>query len=814
MLKDLGHVLRRWRRRPALPALTALVLTLGAGASAAMLALGYATVLRPLPYPGEDRLVIVNSQFPGMRLTGMGLSGPEASELRELSGAFSAVGFGYVTGLAVRIGDGAAQARTAFTSAGLLAALAPTPVAGRLFTAAEDRSGGPLVALLGEEFWRTSLAAAPDLIGRTLVVDGRPHEVIGILPRRVRLVAQPVDVWVPLQYDVRAPTSNRANHAFTVIGRLRPAVSFTAAEGDIARAVDRWAAATAQFHTPSPTMHPLSLARLPDVVRGAVRPAAIVLVAAVALVLVIALANAATLLIAEADARRMEHAIRSALGAGATALLRLAGAEVLLLAMLSSVGATAIASLTGRITAALAPAAILQSDFDLPLAAVAALSTAIACAAAAIAGAAMPGRIRRARITDALAAENRGGTAAPGRQLVRRMLVGVEVALAVALVSGAALLAESFWRLTRIDPGFSPHGTVRGFVNLPSTYSRRELVDAFYSDLLADLRRQPGVEAAAVMSGLPPQRRANNSSFLPDRSTLGDVHAGLPPVQYLQFVSPDFFRVMDVPVIDGRAFTEADRAGSQPVALLNQRAAAVFFPDGSAVGRRIRSMAPQAPWLTIVGVVGDMRQGGLDQPPGTELLVPLQQAGLAAGAPLARDLNVIVRLSGGDPHAFASTLRQIVQRLDSSVALSGVETMTAIVDRSIAGPRFLAAAIAAFAGIAMCLSLSGVYGVVRHHVASRTREIGIHRALGASHARVASLAGAPVVGLLTIGLAFGTAGAIAGARALQPLLFDVPAGDPWRFVAIGAGVLMTAFAAIASPLFRALRLDPAAALRD
>jgi putative ABC transport system permease protein len=397
--------------------------------------------------------------------------------------------------------------------------------------------------------------------------------------------------------------------------------------------------------------------------------------------------------------------------------------------------------------------------------------------------------------------------------VLRRVLVGVEVALAVALVSGATLLVESFWRLSRVDPGFSPAGVVRTAINLPSTYAERERIRAYYETLLDELGRERGVVAAAAMSGLPPDRRANNSSYLGDASNMADLHGGLPPMQYVQTVTPGFFRALDIPVRAGRLLTDADRDGSAPVALLNETAAAAFFPRGDALGRRIRALSDGAPWLTIVGIVGDMRQAGLHQPPGSEIYLPLAQNAFGGGGRSVRDMHIVVRTSG-DPAAVTTQLRAIARRQEPAAALTAIETMDAVIGRSIAGPRFLALTLGAFAAIALLLSASGVYGVVRHHVAARTREIGVHRALGASHRRVVTLAGRPVAVLLGLGLGVGAGVAFAAARLLEPFLFGVNAGDPRRFVVVGLALAGVGLIAAAGPLLRALRIDPAAALRQ
>jgi predicted permease len=355
---------------------------------------------------------------------------------------------------------------------------------------------------------------------------------------------------------------------------------------------------------------------------------------------------------------------------------------------------------------------------------------------------------------------------------------------------------------------------LRAYVNLPGArYTDRTDSDAFYDALTAELRRRPGVSAVGIMSGLPPSRNANNTSILPDGRALADLHTGLPPIQYLQFVTPGFFAALDVPLMAGRLLTEADRRGSEPVALLNQRAADVYFPGGDVVGRRIRFFQPGAPWVTVVGVVGDLRQGGLEQPAGTEVFLPVGQADNAGGASMTRDLNVVVRVDG-DPLAIATDVRAIARRLDPLAAISGVETMATTVRRSVAGPRFLAFVLGALALVALVLSASGVYGVVRHTVGARTREIGVRRALGASTRSVVSLVLRQAAVLIAAGAGVGALLALAASSWLEPFVFEVPTGDPARPLLVACVLAGVAVAACSVPLVRAVRIDPAETLRQ
>jgi len=814
MRSTLWAVLRRWRRRPLLPALAAGVLTAGAGTSTAVLALGYATVLRPLPYPDEAALVVVRSAFPDMRLADMGLSGPEATELAALTTVFGAVGFGYASTATMALEPDTTQVRAANVSAGFLQALAPGPLAGRLFTPEDDVPGGPMRVVIAEDLWRAAFGADADVIGRAAIIDGSPYEIIGVLPSDVRFLSQPIDVWRPLRYDVKASTSNRANHAFTVVARRAPGIGLDAARADVARAVEGWIAATQQFHAPAPLRHPLEVAALPDAVNAGLRPAARLLLGAVGLVLLIAVANTATLLIASADARRVEMATRALLGGQPWQLWRLEAVEILLLAVAAAAGSTLIAVALGRTLAWVAPPALADAHLALPLWHTAGLALAISMGAALLCALAPITYLPHQGLLSSLGADGRSGLEHRDRQLARRTLVAAEVALSVTLAIGALAIVESFWRVSRVDPGFVPEGTLKAFLTLPaSAYRDRDGIDAFYEAVMSEVRRLPGTTAVGVTSGLPPTRRANNTTFVAEGSAV-DLHAGLPPMQFVQLVTPDAFAALGVRISAGRAFTGEDRSGTQPVAILNERAARTYFPDGGALGGRLRVMAPGLPWLTVVGLVRDMRQAGLDREPGTEIFAPLGQAAFIGWTPMARDMNLIVRTTAGDPITLAPALRAITRRVDARVAVSQIEPLTTVVGRSIGGTRFLATALGTFALVALVLAMAGIYGVVHHTVAARTREIGVRRALGAGRPSILWLVLRPITTLSGAGLVAGAAAAAAGWRALAPFTFGITSNSTWRLGAATTALALVALAACLVPLLRALHIQPAAALRD
>lgn len=816
-MTSLRALFRRWQRAPLLPLIAVAVLASGVAAGTAVFGAAWAAVLRPLPYPAADRLVRVHSMFPRMQLTSMGLSAEEAAELGQLSTTFADLGFGYVASAAVSADGASTEVPIADVTRGMFTTLGVAPIVGTLPTVEDDRPGGPLVAMIGEGLWQRAFGRDPQVVGRTIVVDGRPATIAGVLPASVDLAGTAVDLWVPLQYEYRPASPEarraRANHIYTVVARLKTDVSQATARADLDRAVSVWSSTVGPTHAPAPDFHPLGLTPLDEVVRGGVRGATSVIVAAVVLVLLIAGANTSTLLIAQSEARRTEMAVRAALGAGRSALWRLHATEAFLLSGVSAILAVVLAQGLLRALSALAPPALATRMATLPfwqtivIAAGVSAITGVACSLAPL------GRLRLARIVPALAAEGRGGTASAERGRLRRMLVGAEIALALTLFASAAVLVESFWRLTNVDPGFRPDGVVRARISLPGArYTAPGQVAGVYASIVARVAALPGVTNVGLMSGLPPERRSNNTSLQPDVSGL-DLHTGVPPVEFLQFVDSHALDVIGLPVVSGRGFTDADAEGAAPVALLNRRAAATYFPGVDPIGRRIRGMGAGLPWLTVVGVVGNAHQAGLARDVGTEIFVPLAQASNLFGQSMTRDLNVVVKTSAATSEALGRVLRPIVAEVEPLAALSDVEVMRTVILDSLSTPRFLMFVLSAFAGVALLLCGAGVYGVVAHVVAERTREIGVRRALGAETSAIVALVARQVAALVSIGLVAGVAGAMLGTRALQSFTFQTPALSLVRLALVIGVLAATAALACVVPLVRALRVDPATALR-
>ena len=809
----LRRVLRLQRRSPAGALLIVATLALGIGAGVTVFSVADPLILRRLPFPGPDALVVVTSSFPRMQLAAMGLSGPEALEVPQIPTAFAAVGplaFGAVT---LRAGPDTLRASAAFASASAFETLRPAPAAGRLFTPDEDRPGGPLAAVLSDGFWRRAFGASRGVVGDIVPIDGRATRIVGVLPPRADLLNHAIDVWLPLRLS-SATAGSRADHRYTVVARRKPGVPMAAAAADLTAAVARWQSVTGEFHSPAPGFHPLEMTPLSEATSGAVARPLAALAVAVGLVLLIACANVANLMLGRAEGRRADLAIELALGARLRDLAGLYLAEAIVLAALGGAGGLALAAFGIDALKAFGPALVKPDDIVLN-ARVLTFAAVAAAATAAIIALVPVLRVDAMRARHWMQAGARGARGAIGggdRGRLQRALVAVQMALAVALSVGGLLTVRSLLALTRVDAGFRAEAVLRAQVSLPdAAYAADDQVWDFYDRLVRRARALPGVREAAVMSGLPPVRPANNTTFMLDGAVMLD-HTNVPQVEFIQHVSPGYFAVTGVPIGAGRAFTDADTAATAPVAIVNETLARRFWPGQSAVGHRLRPGGLGTPWFTVVGVAGDVRQAGLQVPAGGELYVPHRQGRLLFSTFMPRAMNLVVS-ADGDLLSLAPSLPRLVRELDPAAAVSGVGLMSDVVARAIAQPRLLTTLLTAFAGLAVLLAAVGVYGVAAAAVAARTAEFGVRIALGATPRDVIGQVLRSNGAAIGTGLAAGCGVAWLGTTYLAAILYEVPAGRPAPLAFAVAMLLVVALAAIAIPAIRATRVDPLQALR-
>jgi putative ABC transport system permease protein len=700
---------------------------------------------------------------------------------------------------------------SAVASADFFTTLGVPPAMGRPYSREEDLPGADPVVVLSHELWRTAFGGDPSLVGRTVEVNGQARVVVGITPPGFDIDDQGIQLWLPLALDP-ANRQNRGSHFLNLVGRLAPGVTLAQATAEMESLLHQWPELNPGTHTPSVDNHRMFLIPLREDVVGEIRTALLLLLGAVGLVLLIACANVANLLLARAESRQKEVAVRVALGAGGGRLLRQFLTEGVMLAGMGGALGVAVAWAALRVLLALSPGSIPRLG-EIGLDPTVLLFTGgLAVAAGVLFGLAPALHLRARAVGGTLREGGQRTTVGSGRARLRRLLVMSEMGLAVVLAVGAGLMLRSFAELTRVDVGFEPEGVLTFQLALPPAgYPDAGAIQEFHRRLQQELSALPGVRAVASMTGLPPLRdlNANDTEFEGYAPGPNDPPAN---VDYYQNVTAGYLETMRIPVVAGRGFVASDEAGDLPVLLVNETLARLYYPGQEAVGRRIRPCCgDRIPWFTIVGVAKDVKQGGVDAPAGTELYFLADQV-LAYGTAL-RTMNYVVR-TDGDPEVLASAVRQAVWRVDGALPVAGLQAMESVVSGAVSRPRFLTTLLSVFALLALALAAVGTYGVMSYTVAERAREIGIRMALGAESGSVLGLVlrqGAAVAG---IGLLLGVAASLGLAGLLESLLFGVGARDLTTFLAAPLLLALVALAACLVPARRATRMNPVDVLRQ
>ncbi len=589
-------------------------------------------------------------------------------------------------------------------------------------------------------------------------------------------------------------------------------MSLPQARADLETMLTRWPELNPGVHAPSTTRHRIRFDLLQDDVVGGIRRALWVLQGAVAFVLLIACANLANLLLARAESRQKEFAIRSALGAGRFRLLRQFLTEGVVLALIGGAlgGALGFAGLRALLAAN--PDSIPRSSEIAMDPRVLGFTIVVSIVTGLLFGLAPLLHLRADVVSLALKESGQRTTAGAGRTRVRSGLVMAEVALAVVLVIGAGLMLRSLWNLMNVDAGFNRGQLVTFRLVLPgATYRTPESMVAFFSRLSQSLSQVAGVRGVAAMTGLPPVRRVNaNDTDFEDYTA--PKEGPFENVDYYQTVTVDYLKTMGIPLVDGRDFTVADSTGS-PVALVNQTLAKTFYKDRSPIGKRLKpGFGPDIPWFTIVGVVRDVKQGGVNEKTGTELYL-LSEQGPAVAKFAPRDMHIVLRASL-PLDSLAPQIRQVVRTMDPTLPIVKLRTMEDVFADAVSRPRFLAQLLGIFAGLALLLAAIGTYGILSYSVTERHREIGIHMALGATRGSVLRMVLGQGARLTGVGLGLGLVASVALTRLLQAQLFNVRPTDPITMVAVAGVIAFVALLACYLPANRATRVDPMVVLRD
>ncbi|HLL75966.1 MAG TPA: ABC transporter permease [Pyrinomonadaceae bacterium] len=792
ILRDLRYGARTLAKQPGFAAVAVLTLALGIGANTAIFSVVNGVLLRPLPYREPERLLALRGN----------MSLPNLEDLKAQTRSFEAVGGLNARTLNYTGGGEPLQVDAGLVTADLFEVLGARAELGRTISAGEDVYGGERVVVLSHAFWQKHLGGDPGALGRTIQLSGSSYTIVGVLsPRFVSPAGNP-EVWASVRVVDPVGTKFRGAHFLRTFWRLRDGATVEQAQGEIEAA---WAR-LAEQHPAENRARRLTLQSLQERVVGDTRPALLILMGAVALVLLIACANYANLLLARSAARRHEVAIRAALGAGRGRIVRQMLTESVLLSVVGGLCGLGLASWGVDLLLALEPANLpRQSDIRLDWR-VLAFTLGVSGLTGLVFGLAPAWNAARVDAQSALKEGGRGTVG--GRSWLRGALVAAELALAVVLLVGAGLLVKSFARLRSVEPGFNPDNLLAMRMELPqSDYKEIPKQTEFRRRVLESLNTLPGVEAAMV-SEIPLGDDSLFHNFLIEGRPA--VAEGEEPELHSRTIGGDYFRVAGIPVVAGRALDERDREGAPLVGVVNESFARQYFGGGSPLGARVRwaRVEGEPRWITVVGVVGDVKQMGLNQPEEPAIYTPFAQS----MQEWKRWMHLVVR-SKSDPATLTGAVKARVWSIDPQIPVTKVRTMDEVMSASVARQRFDMTLLAVFAAVALLLASVGIYGVVSYTVTQRTHEIGVRVALGAGRGDILRMVMGQGLALALAGVCLGVAGALALTRLLEGMLFGVGARDAATFALVPAALTAVALAACYLPARRATKVDPMVALR-
>lgn len=814
--QDLQFALRMMRKNLGFTAAAVLCLMLGIGATTGIFTVVNAVLLRPLPYANPERMIRLYTEFPTFPNGGLPrfwTSAPEFFDLRRDTHSWAALDAWTTSGTNLGGKSQPVRVTAAYVSGGMLETLGVEPVAGRLISEADNAPGAPVVADISFGTWRSVFGGDPEIVGHETRLDGKKCTIIGVMPKTFQFPpgeSDPAQVWTALQLDPAAQT-NRGGHNYYLLGRLKPGVSAARAQDELSALVQFYGEhRSPHTHSFDPKNHTIVSYPLQAEVVSSVRPALLMLLGAVAFVLLIASVNVANLLLARAEARRREIAIRGALGAGMGRLARQFMTEGILLALCGAILGLALSYAGVRLVQLTNAGGIPRANEIVMDGRVLVFTLVTSLVTGAIFGLAPLVPLLVSGISGSLKDAAGSTTAAGGAQLFRRALVVGELAMALVLLIGCGLMLRAFWKLREVHTGLSADNVITMRVSLPSgTYSDNAKIANFWTRLDQRITQLPGIQSAALVSGLPPLRPPNMN----DTDIEGFVKREGGPIENVDFdqvVSKDYFATMGVRLMDGRLFDDRDGPGAPLVAIVNRTMAMTFWPNEGAIGKHLRPNGGAAtPWSTVVGVVDDVKNAGLDRPAGTELYLPLRQ-GESFGI---TDMYVATRAQTGNPRGLEGAVREQLNEIDPSLPLADVRGMDDVLERAESRPKFLTLLLTLFSTVALAIATVGIYGVVSYSVARRTKEFGLRMVLGAQGGDVLGLVMKQGAGMVAVGLIAGLLTALALTRLMASLLFGVAPTDLVTFASVTAVLAAVALAACYVPARRATQVDPMQTLR-
>jgi putative ABC transport system permease protein len=790
--RNLQFGLRLLMRSPGFTAVALITLALGIGANAAIFSIVNAVLLHPLPYRDAGNLLSISASDVNSGLTGVPISYTRYTQLSAQSRTIESVGVYFPLTLSITTNGDPEAVPAVRASASLFHVLDITPAIGRVFRPDEDQPGGPEVAVISNSFWRNHLGADPNAIGRSLSMDGRSATIVGVLPATFQFpfLQRETGIWLTRPFDEPSLGKEKVNSGAGYLSAIARARQQAGLQSELDALSARYKEQfTGYADAAKYTLHADSLE---NSLLGSIRSSLLMLLGAVGFVLLIACANVASLLLARASSRRREIAIRIALGASRGQIVRQMLSESVLLSILGgALGVTCAGWSLPLLMHIVAGSSLPRAENVRIDPSVLLFSAALACLTGVLFGLGPALQTAETSLNETLKKKSRG---------FRELAVVAEVALALILMTGAGLLIKSFVNLMRVNPGFEAAHLMTFVLNLPPAgYAKPDQKAEFYRKLVEKVEHLPGVQSAALTNFLPLSDGGRYVFFCPE----GHVCRGLGKDSVIsnRQITPAYFRTMHTPILRGRAFTEADRAGSPPVVLINETTARREFPNGDAIGRHIANSRDMA-FMEIVGIVADVKISALNSRPAEEMYLPAAQSPPPGVTLVVRSEQPVV-----------SEVRHAVRDLDPALAITGVQSMDQVVSLSVGQPRLLAQLVGGFAALALILASVGIYGLMAYFVTQRSVEIAVRMALGADRRNIYRLVISQGLKLVAAGIVIGLGASLALTRVLVSQLFATSSTDSATLTGSSVLFLVVALAACYIPARRATNIDPIATLR-
>ena len=806
LTKDIRYAVRGLLKRPGFTAIVVITLALGVGTNTAIFSVVNAVLLRPLPYPNPDQIVMIWRRLETLSLHKLPASPEEFVDYRDRNHSFSAIAAYAIVGRDLTGAGDAERIDSAKVTAQFFSVLGTHPLRGRTFLIEEDQPGRDQVVILSYDLWQRRFAGDGNIVGQNLVLDGVSHTVVGVMPADCQFPNSEVQIWTPMAFAAKDLDANRGSHYLPVIARTKPGIELPQAQAEIA-------SIAAQTQKEHPNQYEqgsgwgVSVVTAREEIVGDHRLVLLILLGVVSFVLLIACLNVANLLLARAASRHHEFAVRAALGAGRLQLIRQSLAETLLLSMAAGALGLLIGSLGAALIKLLNPANLprvgeIQVDLRVLI-----FTFTISLVTGLVFGvipAVQASKLNLITTLNESVGKIGGGKK---RNRLHALLVIGEVGIAIILLVGAGLLIKSFYKLQQVELGFNPANVVTMRLSLPDTrYAEPQKVRGFFNELVGRTESLPGVESVALVNSLPLKGTGMELNVYVEGQPENPANVEL------LMSSPKYLNALGLELRKGRFFDDRDRDNTTYVAVVNEAFTRIFLPSEDALGKRVKLGGPSTPfpWYSIVGVIKDVRQQGPDAAVKPELFIPHTQP--AFGTLMLQSMSLVLR-TDGNPQGSIAVVRAIVRQLDPELPIYDVSTMQQLLAKSVATHRFNMFLVAIFSALALVLAAIGIYGVMSYTVTARTHEIGIRIALGARAVNVLSLVIKDGMKLALAGLAIGIGGALALTRLMRTLLFDVTPTDPTTFAGVAILLFVVALLACFLPARRASGFNPMDALR-